>query len=94
MARKLQYPIRRHTRISEETNQKLIKRAMRLKITPAEAHRLFLEQALEAPDPAAVALLKKWVKKFSRKRKEHPADQNWNAINSLADETENYLADL
>ena len=51
MARKLRFPIRRHTRISEETDSKLVKRAERLKVHVAVAHRLSLEQSLELKDP-------------------------------------------
>lgn len=51
MARKLKFPIRRHTRVSEETDKQLIKRAKRLKVPVAVAHRLSLEQSLAQPDP-------------------------------------------
>ena len=51
MAKKLRYPIRRHTRLSIETDEKLVKRAKRLKVDVAVAHRLSLEQSLELQDP-------------------------------------------
>ena len=51
MARKLKFPIRRHTRISEDTDKKLIKRAKRLGVAVSVAHRLSLEQSLDQPDP-------------------------------------------
>jgi hypothetical protein len=51
MAKKLQFPKRRHTRLDEDTDKKLMERSNRLKVTPGVAVRLSLEQSLELPDP-------------------------------------------
>lgn len=51
MAKKLRYPVRRHTRLSTEMDDKLVKRAKRLKVDVAVAHRLSLEQSLDLSDP-------------------------------------------
>lgn len=50
MAKKLKYPIRRHTRLSDETEQLLLKRAKRLKVTPGQAMRLSIEHSLSQGD--------------------------------------------
>lgn len=55
MAKKLRFPIRRHTRLSEDTDRKLVRRAKRLKVDVSTAHRLSLEQSLAQPDPKVEA---------------------------------------
>lgn len=50
MARKLKFPIRRHTRLSPEMDKKLQKRAKRLGVTVAVAQRLSIEHSLEQGD--------------------------------------------
>lgn len=50
MARKLKYPIRRHTRLSPEIDKKLQKRAKRLGVTVAVAQRLSIEHSLSQGD--------------------------------------------
>lgn len=46
MAKKLQFPKRRHTRISEDTDEKLVDRAKKLKVHPGVIIRQILEKAL------------------------------------------------
>lgn len=50
MARKLQYPIRRHTRLSPDIDKKLQRRAKRLGVTVAVAQRLSIEHSLSQGD--------------------------------------------
>lgn len=50
MARKLKFPIRRHTRLSTETDKLLEKRAQRLGVQVAVAMRLSVEHSLAQGD--------------------------------------------
>lgn len=50
MAKKLQYPIRRHTRLAEETDKLLHRRAKRLGIAVGVAMRLSIEHSLSQGD--------------------------------------------
>ena len=50
MARKLKFPIRRHTRLSDETDKLLQKRAKRLGVQVAVAMRLSVEHSLSQGD--------------------------------------------
>lgn len=50
MARKLKFPVRRHTNLSEETDALLLKRAKRLGVSPGEAMRLSIEHSLSQGD--------------------------------------------
>lgn len=99
MAKPLKYPIRRHFRHEPAIDKLLVERADIMGLSPSECVRIIVRHSLTGkpitskPDPGAVQLLKQWAKKFSRKRSAGPGHQNWNAVMSLADETEAYLGE-
>lgn len=93
MAKPKLYTERRILRFSKETDAKLLKHAKVLQVEPAVAGRQLVERGLELGDKPALALLKHWYKLFRRKANKHPANQNWNEVNRLADNTGKYLED-
>lgn len=97
MSKPLKYPVRRHFNHDKQTDDLLVKKAGKIGMTPSEYLRALAKASLidlpiiNESDPAGHKLLKRWSRLFSRRTKKHPGLQNWNVINSLADDTDNFL---
>lgn len=103
MQKGINYPFRKYVRLSADQNDRLAKLAklshkpenvVLRNIIDAGLNPAALIAFTKKPDPKAISLLKKWARKFSKSRNQHPGHQNWNAIDALASDTETFLADV